>query len=338
MPDLQTNDLEEVRRRLGLFFAQNQAMVDRYIQLHGTKINMKAIQDVRDEIETMPNLAPITQELASTPNYAGLDLPYFTVEVDCPCCSQKGIPHRELRASAMAQKNDPFLAPVYTPLAKFQPLNFLMVNVTVCPRCLLASPDKKDFIQFNRTTRQTVPSQLSSGIIAEIQDSIAERQEMLERAHIKPEFQLCPRSSDVAILSYQLADHRARIEAESKHQFSIFKRANYHTRIALLQRQAGIDDTATLQKALTLFKEAYYRTDFPNANAEFQSCFLIFSIFLRFNQLKEAREYISVMEQSKKDVEARKDPAAVQALNTWLGMTKARWDDRDNPRLWETPS
>lgn len=327
---------EEIRRRLAIFFNQNMDLVDRYIELHGAKISMKAIQELRDEVPSLPT--SVVLETNEQGVDSGLESPVYPVELECPCCRQKGVLHRELRASAMAVKNDAFLAPAYFPMAKYQSLNYLTVAVAVCPRCLFASPDKKDFIQFNRTTRQNIPSQISMGILSEIQDTLAERQELLDQAKAGKDFSQSPRPYPLAILSYKLADQRAKVESESKTPFSVFKRAHYWTRVALLLRQAQQDDKPALEKALQLFKEAFFQTDFPNANAEFQSCFIIFSLYLRFGMQKEARDYVTVMEQSKKDVEARKDPTALPALNQWLGMAKARWEDKDNPDLWKVPS
>lgn len=330
-----TNDREEIRRRLGIFFNQNMDLVDRYIQIHGPRINMKAIQEIRDEAQSIPE--SIVLETPDTAVSSGLESPVYPVELECPSCRQKGVLHRELRASAMAIKNDAFLAPVYFPMARYQNLNYLTVAIAVCPRCFFASPDKKDFIQFNRTTRQNVSSQISTGILSEIQDTLAERQELVESAKAGKDFSACPRPIPLAILSYKLADQRAKVESESKTPYAIYKRAHYWTRIALLLRQARQDDRPALEQALTLFKDAFFHTDFPNANAEFQSCFIIFSLYMRFGMLKEARDYVTVMEQSKKDVEARKDPGALPALNQWLGMAKARWEDKDNPKLWDVP-
>ena len=340
MPETQAPDLDEVRRRLAILFNQNQAMVERYIQVHGPKISIKAIQEIREEVGSTP--PPVVPVVLSAPDGDGLDpnleSPVFTIEVECPCCHKKEIPHRDLRASSMSIKNDAFLAPAYFPVGKFQKLNFLTVNVTVCPRCLFASPDKKDFIQFNRTTRQNIQSQISPGILSEIQDTMAERQELVELSRLGNDFTKCPRTLQLGALSYKLAEQRAKVESESKQPFAILKRANYWTRVALLQRQAGIDDTQALEHALTQYKEAFYRTDFPNPNSEFQACFIIFSIQLRFGLVKEARDYIGVMEQSKKAVSERKDAAAaLQALEQWLGMAKGRWDDRENPELWGVP-
>ncbi len=323
---------EEVRRRIELLLHHDSPKVERYLSLYGYTLNMKGIQEVREG--TVPDEA----SPAPVDKNAGLEIPVYNVDLTCPCCREKNVLHRELRASAMAVKNDAFMVPVYSPIGKFQKLNYLTVAVAVCPKCFFASPDKKDFIQFNRTTKQSTPSQLSPSIISQLQDTMAERQEMVEKAKVGKDFASYPRSLEMGILTYQLALQRASVEAYNKNPFAIYKRASYLTRIALLQKQSKQDELPTLEKALTLFQEAFYRTDFPNANLEFQSCFVIFSILLRFGKEKEARDYLSVMEQGKKEVEERNDPTAVQALNTWLGMAKARWDDRKDPDLWNIPS
>lgn len=326
MTEQSIEQTDEIRRRLLIFFQNDQSLVDQYIQEYGPVIQMKAIQCIREKLQAI---------VEEDPN---LEVPTYSITLECPCCRTKDIVHRELRASAMSVRNDPFLAPVYFPVGKFKALNYLTVSVAVCPKCYFASPDKKDFIQFNKSSKQTVPSRLTIGVIAELQDSMAERMEMVDRARCGKDFQAQVRAIPLAILSYRLAEQRARIEQEGKIPFAILKRASYQVRIALLLRQSGEDDSSALERALALYKDAYYRTDFPNPNTEFQSCFIIFSVHLKFGQLKEARDYVTAMEQSKKRIEELNDSSALQSLNQWLGMTKARWDDRENPHLWDTPT
>ncbi|HSQ42314.1 MAG TPA: DUF2225 domain-containing protein [Fibrobacteraceae bacterium] len=328
MSNSATNGSDEILRRLGIFFNQNEAMVQFYVSKFGNVINMKAIQEVRESY---------LEQLAEEQESEKGDDPVFSIMLECPCCREKEVVHWELRASAMSIKNDPFLAPVYFPIGQYRKLNYLTSAVAVCPSCLFASPDKKDFIQFNRSTRQTSPSQISAGILSEIRDASVRRHKMADLIKAPLNFSHSPRPLPLAVLSYQLAEDRARIEEESKNPFAIYKRASYWTRIALLQRQARQDDHEALENALQFFKEAFFRSDFPNANLEFQSCFIIFSIYLRFGLVKEAREYIGVIEQSRKQVAERNDPAALRALDQWLGMAKARWEDKDNPNLWDLP-
>lgn len=340
-------DNSEIRSQLLGYFGHNEMMVDTYIRLYGSKIDMKAIQDVRTQVlisafnpDTVSSIGVMAEETPSPKKISagGDESPVYSIDLGCPSCKQKGIPHQELRAASLLVKYDPFLAPVYFSTGKYQNLNYLTCAVAVCPRCLFASPDKADFVQFDLSRRIFVQSQIPPPVIREIHDAWPSRRTLQESVvPDRPEFFQCPRSFAVALLSYRLADMRATIEADNKIPYSNFKRANYWVRMALLQRQSGRDETPMLEKALSHFKNTFYLSDFPSSSAEFQSCFVIFSLHLRFGQLKEARDYISVLEQSKKHVGERKEPNAAKVLDHWLDQCKKRWEDKDNPDLWNLP-
>jgi hypothetical protein len=140
------------------------------------------------------------------------------------------------------------------------------------------------------------------------QDSISERQEILEKGNVGKDFTSCPRPLPQAIVSYLLANQRARIESESKTPYSIFKRAHYWTRIALLQRQAKMDRHRLFRTSSRALQRVLFSHGFSQCQCRIPSVFIIFTIYLRFGLMKEAREYVTVMEQSRKEVEERKDP------------------------------
>lgn len=348
MPASRPEDNSEIRSQLMNYFGHNEMMVDTYLRLYGSKIDLKAIQNVRTQVliaafnpESVSNIG-VMEEEAATPKKitkGGEESPVYSIDLGCPSCKQKGIPHQELRAASLLVKHDPFLAPVYFSTGKYHNLNYLTCAVAVCPRCLFASPDKADFVQFDLSRRQFVQSQIPPAVIKEVHDAWPARRVLQENVvPERPDFFQCPRPYNVALLSYRLADMRAAIEAENKIPFSTYKRANYWIRMALLQKQSGKEENPMLEKALQHFKAAFYLSDFPSSAAEFQSCFIIFSLYLRFGQLKEAREYISVLEQSKKHIGERKEPNAAKVLDHWLDRCKKRWEDKENPDLWNLPT
>ena len=314
----------EIKRRLLLLLENNEYLVDEYIQKNGFTIDIDAIKAIRQQ--------------QTNGNDKALSSPVYEIHLTCPCCHTKGIAHRELHASAMAVRNDPFMAPVYFPLEKYEPLNYLTLSVAVCPHCYFASPDKKDFIQYNKTRKTNIPSQLSPGVIAELQEETPKRQKLVNESSFKTSFQKKRRSMNQAILSYTLANMRAEIETENKTPFSTVKQGGYFTRIALLKRQNGEEYEEALKEALKHYKKAYFLSDFPSHNIEFQSCFIIFSIHLRFGELKEAREFVAVMDQSKKELEENNERSALSSLNSWLDQAKTRWEDRDEDNLWDLPT
>lgn len=345
---------QELRRRLLILFKNSTPMVDSYLTQFGIEVNMKNIQAIREQFQSQAAPAPQPPSLPSPglrPTYTATALaepildsnkesPIYAVLVDCPVCKLWSINSYELKAKALSVANDPFLAPVYVSTGKFQELNFLTASITVCPRCLFASPDRKDFVQYNKLRRQTDPSQLPQSVIAELSDNTPQRQALRESMGIGDELFKVPRNLASAAFSYQLADLRAAAEANAKVSCSHFKRGSYWARIALLRRQSGMDDSSALEEALTHYQQAFMHSDFPTPTLEFQTLYVMFSMHLRLGRPKEARDYLAVLDKTRQDLEksnAPQAPATLSILKKWIEMGRSRWEDREEARIWKTP-
>jgi hypothetical protein len=355
---------QEIRRRLLVFFKNHSEMAEAYIAKFGTDINVKNIQAIRAEFPgvsdtgSMPAASETTFGAEDSPNSSEvifrfsdkafecpqgdptLESPLYPRVVDCPICNKWGINSQELRAKALSVLNDPFLAPVYISPGHFQTINYLLASVTVCNGCFLASPDRKDFILYNRTTRQNQESQLKATpqVIRELKETIDKRKAFFDKTGIGDALFKIPRSYAGGIVSYQFADMRAEIEGAAKVLGAFYKRGNYWTRIALLCRQAGMDDHKPLEIAAEHFKTAFSLSDFPKIELEFQTLYILFNIYMYFENQREARDYLTVLDKTRQDLEKRDaPPEALAALKKWLGMCRARWDDRENPNFWKTP-
>jgi uncharacterized protein (DUF2225 family) len=354
---------QEIHRRLMVLFKNHSEMADAYISKFGTEINMKNIQTIRTEFPGVgeANSAPAaqTEEPAAEAPKNAMDIvfkfndkafevpktdptkesPLYPRVVDCPICKKWGLNSQELRAKSLSIMNDPFMAPVYKSTGQFQEINYLLACVTVCEGCLLASPDRKDFVLYNRTTRQNQDSQLAPQVIRELKESTDKRKAFFEKIGIGDAMFKIPRSYAAAIASYQFADIRAEAEAGAKVQGAYFKRGNYWTRIALLCRQAGMDDHLPLQFAAEHFKTAFYMSDFPKAELECQTIYVLFNLFLYFGKPKEARDYLNVLDKNRQDLEKTENPPEeiLASIRKWLEMGKNRWEYRDEPNFWKTP-
>jgi hypothetical protein len=295
-----------------------------------------------------PGLIHISQYPVAAKTAQTLDLdhdrcPVYTRICDCPVCSKWGLTGYELKAKSLTTVDDPFLAPVYQPATPlFDPLNYLTANIIVCDKCLLASPDHKDFVQYNKITRQNEPSRLSQPALRELQseESMAERRALFEASGIGNDLFSVPRSIAAACLSYQLADMRAEAEQNAKVLGATFKRGSYWLRIALLQRQAGMDDKPSLRLALGHFKNSFMMSDFPKPELEYHTLFVLFSLHLYLGETKEGRDYITVMENTRSSMEKKEipsTPSTFSALKKWIDRAKNRWEDRESPNLWKTP-
>lgn len=351
---------QELRRRLLLLFKNNAQMVDAYISKFGTDICMKNIQAVRAEFPGAgdTNSVPTVQSAEETSNNPTniifkfndkafqtpkgdptLESPLYPRVVDCPVCKKWGINSQELRAKSLSILNDPFMAPVYVSAKQFQEVNYLLASITVCDSCFLASPDRRDFILYNRTTRQNQDSQLPPQLIREMKETTDARKAFFEKTGIGDALFEIPRSYAAAIVSYQFADIRAEAECGAKVPGAYYKRGNYWTRIALLCRQAGMDDRKPLEIATEHFKNAFMLSDFPKLDLEFQTLYILFNLFLYFEKPKEARDYLTVLDKTRQDLEKAENApeGALSSVRKWLEMGRARWDDREMPNFWKTP-
>jgi uncharacterized protein (DUF2225 family) len=348
----------EIHRRLLVLFKNNDKMAEAYVAQFGTEINMKHIQTVRAQFpaanaqEPQAAAEPPVEEGAQfvfkfndkslQPQVQGdptLESPLYPRVVDCPICKKWGLNSEELRAKSLSTLSDPFLAPVYISPGQYQAINYLLACVTVCDGCLVASPDRRDFNVYNRTTRQNQDSQLPPQVIRELKETTDKRKAFFEKTGIGGDLFKIPRTHAAAIVSYQLADMRAEIEAGAKVLGAIYKRGNYWTRIALLCRQAGMDDKKPLEIAAEHFKNAFMLSDFPKVELEYQTLYVLFNIFLYFGKQKEARDYLTVLDKTKQDLEkSEKAPeGALPAIKKWIDMGRNRWEDREMPNFWKTP-
>jgi uncharacterized protein (DUF2225 family) len=337
-------------------------MVDAYVSQFGTDINMKNIQVIRGQFPDLAGDASadaeegseseeqsatsmkfkFTEKAFSIPQTdSKLESPLYPRTVDCPVCRKWGVKSEDLRAKSLTIENDPFLAPVYRTTGRWREINYLLYNMTVCDSCLTSSPDRKDFVIYNPTTRQNQFSQLPMPVLKQLRDTTEQRKAFVEKSGVGDSLFKIPRSYAGAIVSYRLADMRAEIEADAKVMGAYYKRGNYWTRIALLCRQAGMkdEDRRALEIAVEHFKTAFMQSDFPKPELEFQSLFIIFSIYLFFEKQKEAMDYMNVLSKTMKELEKSGDPRneALAHARKWNTMIRNRWDDRDYPEIWKTP-
>ncbi len=322
-------DIEELKKRLEIFFNGNTELVIRYIEAYGPTLSMKNINELRSLIE---------KEKAAEEDDEGED-PVYEIAVECPVCKTSAIPFYELKAKSLFIYFDQFYAPLYAGINGFKSVNYTQMSVAVCPKCYFASPDKKDFRTFNLVTQQTNPSKLSPSILSELLETMGERLTIAEEIPNRAGLFEHPRSFQAAINSYRIALERVEVELRHRQPYSHYKKGAYWLKIALLQRQHSINDFAALEMAAEAFKKAFLNSDFPNANLEFQSVYTAFAIYMRLGRMDEARKYLQVMDQAKTDFESghRKDPDVPVAVKTWKDRAMTLWESREDEDLWDIP-
>ena len=141
-------DVVEVKRRLGALL-NDANLVNEYIRQYGPSIDIKNIKAVK-EAKAKSIMAP---------DEGVGDDPIFEIKLICPVCGREGISCFELRAKSQQIVKNKFLVPSYEGASGFKTVDYSFLSVTVCPRCLFASPDKKDW---NRAEGNTKSQAMSS--------------------------------------------------------------------------------------------------------------------------------------------------------------------------------
>jgi uncharacterized protein (DUF2225 family) len=322
-----TIDVVEVKRRL-LALLNDSNLVNEYVRQYGPSIDIKNIKAVKE--------AKKRNSVHLEEGGIGED-PIYEIKVKCPVCNQENITCYELRAKSQQILQNKFLVPIYVGTAGFKTLDYTLLSVTVCPRCLFASSDKKDFYRFDNTNRSEIKTQIASNVILTLQEKIGERKALLKtvtdyESHFKR-----PRTYESAIDSYRLCCSRANVEAWYEQPNALYKLGAYNLRIAKIIKDSTGDNTETLREALGFFEEAFKTSNCPTEEIEMQVIYLITVLYLRLGDFKKANSYIGVFNNlhNARNAEMRENPKLnTVIIDKWADKAKYLWDDRERTDLF----
>jgi uncharacterized protein (DUF2225 family) len=323
-----TIDVAEVKRRL-LALLNDQNLVNDYIRQFGPTIDIKHIKEIK---ETKAKSLKRREDEG-----IGED-PIFDIMVKCPVCNQDNVASHELKAKSQQITQTKFLVPLYEGAGGFKSVDYAIMAVTVCPRCLFASPDKKDFSRHNPSNHSEIKSQLASNIILALQEKIGERKVILKSITDYTSYFKRPRSDDAAIDSYKLSISRAKVEAWFEQPYSYYKLGSYSLRIARLQKELKAENKETYREALNYFEESFRTSNTPNEDLEMQTIYLITALYLKLEDQKKANSYIGVFNNlhNARVGEMRDNPKLTLVnIDKWGGKAKTLWEDRDDPEIFK---
>lgn len=324
-------DENGVRRRLKIMLGSDK-LAEEYIKQFGFRIDITKIQTLRMATEK-------TVEIA-TPDETAADDPIFTVFLKCPSCYMINLPSHELKSKSLQIMVDKFGMPHYRPMGKYKVVDYNLISVTVCPQCLFASPDKRDFIGRDPARSREIPARLHQGELAAILAVADDRVTWLSEQNLDPVKDILPRTRtpQAGLASYELAIQRAQIEFARNVPFSAYKVAAYTLKQATIAETYGMDPTPYYLKALKGYLTCFERSNAPGFNYEGQVLYQVIALALRLNQTEIAGSYIGVLDRSKSRVESsqsKADPTVVQGFNRWYNAAREIWSDRENPDLWQ---
>lgn len=329
-----------MRKRLEVLMGDAE-MAESYLRAHGPQIDMAKVNQFK-EARKKANSVPAGGKPGSVAGAGGegdsdAD-PTYQVQLKCPVCQTAGIECLEMKSKSMSVSFDRFNVPRYAPVRGFKTLNFNLVAVTVCPKCLFASPDKRDFITWSIQQKSDVKSQLGPFVIEELKQRLDQRKAMLPGITDFGKHFRHPRTPAVAIDTYRLAVHRALVEASLDVPLAHYKAAMYHLKIAMFMRDAGKEDEPAIREALPLMMKAFGRNDSENPDIEYQILLSLVALHIRLKELEGAQSYLGVLERTKAEKlkAAAADPGLkIGAVEKFTDAAKELWTSRLDPDLWK---
>lgn len=323
-----TINVPEVKRRLFVLLHDSN-LVSEYIRQYGPTIDIKNIKVIKEKKKKTSAGAGSEDK--------GKD-PIFSIKVKCPICNRDDIDCHEMRAKSQIMNQNKFLVPSYEGTMGYRTVNYSMESVTVCPRCLFASPDKKDFMRPAAAGQVEVKSQLTSNMIMTLQEKIGERHALLKYVSNYEEYFKRPRIDDAAVASYRLAMMRANVEAWYEQPYSLYKLGSYSLKIAKIIKDGGGDNLDILREASSYFEEAFRTSNCPSEDIEMQVIYLLVALNLKLKDEKKASSYIGFFAnlRTTRLTEMREDPKLNTVyIDKWQSKAKYLWEDRGMEDLFK---
>lgn len=316
-----------VRKKLEVLL-KDDALVEKYLRVFGPRLDMGNISKLKQE-----------QMRSASPEGTMGDKndPTFQIMVKCPICNQEDIVCHELKAKSLTSALDKFLVPRYTAVKPFRTINYSLFAVTVCPSCLFASPDKRDFTTFTVQTRSENKSQLSPMVLEELRKRVDERKKLVPVADYAAFFSQ-PRTLEAGIASYRLAIQRVLAETSLETPFAWYKAGMYGLKIALLQRDSGKDDTEAIKEAAKHLANSFRASELKLPDQECQLVYLLAALFLRLGDQTQCQSYMGVLEKWKSEIgkgRSQNPAMMIGHVDRWLDRAKDLWTDREQPDLWK---
>ncbi|MDQ3000101.1 MAG: DUF2225 domain-containing protein [Fibrobacterota bacterium] len=315
-----------VRKKLEVLL-KDEILVEKYIRVFGPKLDMNHITKIKQD----------AMRSAPEGSQGEKDDPTYQIKVKCPICNQGDIICFEIKAKSLTTTPDRFLVPRYAGVKPFRTINYSLFAVTVCPSCLFASPDKRDFITFSVQTRTENKSQLGPFVLEELRKKVEARKGLINEKDFTAFFGH-PRKVEAGIASYRLAIHRALVEATLETPLAWYKAGMYALKVALLTRDSGMSDDVILKEAVDYLAKSFRASELKHPELEYQLVYLLSTLYLRLEDQTQCQNYMGVLDKWKSELakEAKDNPAINTAhVDRWLDKVKVLWTDRETPDLWK---
>ena len=326
-------------------------LVKIYIDKFGEVINITNIKKVKADNAELTDLPPLALDPSETELNNGSknkkavgDDPIYENLVTCPICNNTTVKSYNLKAKSQIIEDTPLLIHHYRGISKYRKVNFNLLQTIVCPQCLFASPDPKDFTKVNSITERITKSQLlvQTNLLTAIRESKNSREEILGKPVESYNDFLRPRDENTAITAIRLSIARAKLEVEFDFPFSYFKVGSYYLKIADIQKSMGKDNLESIKEAARMFEAAVTESNCPKLEVELEALYLAIVTNIVIDQKNEAAGYIKLFKDLKTEFEEKlkENPRSMDlkkdfsSVDKWEKRAQTAWSYRDEEHYW----
>jgi uncharacterized protein (DUF2225 family) len=340
-----------VKSKLKLLL-KKEDLVEKYLAKYGDKINITHIKEIKaTDDENLAPLPPLpatpiidnSTTIVETESAIGDD-PVYENLVTCPICNNTQVVSYNLKAKSQIVEETCFLVPHYGGIAKYHKENFNLIQTIVCPKCLFASPDPKDFTKINKVTERITKSQIMvhSNFISALRDSEKNRiNNYGGEVEIFNDLKR-PRSEAAAIVALKLSISRAKLEIEFDFPFSYYKVGSYYLKIADIQKSMGVDNYDSIKEAATFFENAIIESNCPKLEVELEALYLLIATNIKIDKKDVSGSFIKMFKDLKAeyDDKFKENPRSAElkkdcmTIDKWDRRASNAWSYRDEEHFW----
>jgi hypothetical protein len=263
----------------------------------------------------------------------------------CPACYRRDIAGYHLRAKSQIITETIFLVPQYSGLGQYFSQDFNLLQTTVCPECLFASPDPKDWTRQNQFTKSIIESQLSMStkLMTEIRNQEFERKTKYPKVKEDLNYFIRPRTVDKARESIELSIMRAMLELKHQIPAANFKLGSYYLKLADIAKKQNKDSNPAFETAGKYFRAAVEKSDCPNDFLEMESIYQVVALNLFFQKKEVAAEFVKIAKNVllQKENDVKENPKSgdmklrLTEVDKWERRIGVLWEYRDDPDFWK---
>ena len=327
-----------IRTKLKAAFMRDD-LVELYLQRYGEIINTAYIDQLKEEMKGVE-----TGQLPVVDGKVCND-PIYEMEYQCPACYRNEVIAYHLRSKSQNVKETIFLVPQYSANSRYFADDYNLLQTTVCPQCLYASPDPKDWKRVSKFTGVFTESQLNvhTKLLADIRSQEAERKSKFPAAKDDPAYFLRPRNYDRALESLALSMMRAMLEKKYFLPAVNYKIGRYYLKIADIKKKKNEEYKNILMESEKWFSSAIQDSDSNNIGLEMECVYQVVALNFFLGNKDKGAAFFKIVKDvyQKKELAVKENQydnelkAELHEVDKWKRRIEVLWDNRDEEEYWK---